>query len=196
MRLEPLKADHAGALLAAADRDRSTYAFTWVPSSENDADAYVARALSEWDAGTSLPFVTVDPATSEIIGSTRFLNIESWASAHAANHVDSMPDAAEIGSTWLARSAQRSPINTEAKLLMLTHAFEAWGVQRLQLKTDARNVQSRTAIARIGAQFEGVLRSSMPRYNDPGPRDSAYFSIVAAEWPGVREMLIARAQVD
>ncbi len=192
VRLEPMTPDHAAQLLVCADRDRSTFDYTWVPADERDSERYVHSALSDWEAGISLPFVTVAAATGRIVGSTRFLNIEYWRSAHAGNHVTDMPDAAEIGSTWLAKSAQRSPINTEAKLLLLTHAFEAWGVQRLQLKTDARNMQSRAAILRIGAQFEGVLRSSMPRYNDLGPRDSAYFSIMPGEWAGVKHMLKAK----
>ena len=192
VRLEPMTSDHAVQLLACADLDRSTFDYTWVPADERDSERYVQSAVNDWEAGISLPFVTVSAATGRIVGSTRFLNIEFWRSAHAPHHVIDMPDAAEIGSTWLAKSAQRSPINTEAKLLLLTHAFEAWGVQRLQLKTDARNMQSRAAILRIGAQFEGVLRSSMPRYNDPGPRDSAYFSIMPGEWAGVKHMLKAK----
>ena len=194
--LQPMASDHAALLLACADRDRSTYAYTWVPANAAEASDYVSSALADRDSGISLPFVTLSAATGEIVGSTRFLNIEYWRSAHAVNHRVGMPDAAEIGGTWLAKSAQRTPFNTEAKLLMLNHAFAAWGVQRLQLKTDARNVQSRTAIARIGAQFEGVLRSNMPRFNDQGPRDSAYFSIMPHEWPSVKEMLQAKLAND
>ena len=101
------------------------------------------------------------------------------------------PDAVEIGSTWLAPSAQRTAINTHAKLLMLTHAFEAWAVLRVTLKTDARNLRSRAAIERIGARFDGVLRAHMPAF-DGGVRDTAFYSIVAVEWPELRRALLDR----
>ena len=120
---------------------------------------------------------------------TRFMNIDWWAWPAAADR--SGPEAVEIGSTWLAAEAQRSPINTEAKLLMLTHAFETWGVLRVCLKTDARNDRSRRAIERIGASPEGILRNHMPAY-DGGVRHSAFYSILADEWPAVREALTAR----
>ena len=113
------------------------------------------------------------------------MNAERWEWRRAGAH----PDAVEIGSTWLTASAQRTPINTEAKLLMLTHAFEVWNVLRVTLKTDARNGRSRNAILRLGAQFDGVLRAHMPAYDIAEPRDSAYYSILASEWPDVRDRL-------
>ena len=123
-----------------------------------------------------------------MLGSTRFMNIEHWPWDLAGAD----PDAVEIGSTWLAPSAQRTPVNTEAKLLMLTHAFEVWHVQRVTLKTDARNERSRNAILRLGARFDGVLRANMPAYDGAWPRDSAFYSILASEWPAVRSGLRTR----
>jgi RimJ/RimL family protein N-acetyltransferase len=98
----------------------------------------------------------------------------------------------EIGSTWLTEEAQRTAVNTHAKLLMLTHAFEGWEVRRVMLKTDARNMRSRTAIERLGARFDGVLRAHMPAF-DGAVRDTAFYSILAAEWPDVRTGLRERA---
>ena len=102
-----------------------------------------------------------------------------------------VPHGVEIGHTWLAAAAQRTALNTEAKLLMLGHAFERWEVLRVTLKTDARNVRSRTAIERLGACFDGILRAAMLAA-DGGPRDTAYYSILAAEWPEVRRRLEAK----
>ncbi len=98
---------------------------------------------------------------------------------------------AEIGSTWLAASAQRTPANTEAKLLMLRHAFDGWGVQRITLKTDARNARSRRAIERLGAQFEGIRRAHVPA-TDGSIRDTAYYSVLPKEWPTVQGNLVRR----
>lgn len=187
VRLVPLVPDHAEGLLAAAAGDRSTFAFTWVPDGPDDVRRYIAKALADQAAGTALPFATTRAADGDVIGSTRFMNVERWEWPRAGAN----PDAVEIGSTWLTASAQRTPMNTEAKLLMLTHAFEVWKVERVTLKTDARNERSRNAILRLGAQFDGVLRAHMPAYDAPVPRDSAYFSILAVEWPEVRDRLEA-----
>ena len=127
-------------------------------------------------------------ADDRVVGSTRFLNLRSWGRPGANGD----PDVAEVGATWLAASAQRSPVNTEAKLLQLTHAFDVWGVERLELKTDARNDRSRAAIERLGARFEGVLRAYQPAADHPGARDTAMYSILAAEWPDVRTNLVTR----
>ncbi len=187
VRLVPLTADHAPGLLAAAGGDRSTFTYTWVPDGEDDVRRYLAKALEDQAAGTTLPFATTRRADGEVIGSTRFMNAERWEWSRGGVH----PDAVEIGSTWLTASAQRTPINTEAKLLMLTHAFEMWEVLRVTLKTDARNVRSRDAILRLGARFDGVLRAHMPAYDTAEPRDSAFYSILASEWPSVRDRLTA-----
>ncbi|HYM66201.1 MAG TPA: GNAT family protein, partial [Patescibacteria group bacterium] len=141
----------------------------------------------------SLPFATVDRASGRVAGSTRFLNIEFWTWPPDNRHQrgPERPDAVEIGATWLAASAQRTPINTEAKLLMLTHAFDHWRVHRVSLMTDARNQRSRQAILRLGAGFDGVLRAARPA-SDGAIRDTAAFSILEAEWPAVRANLEAR----
>lgn len=188
VRLEPLAARHAAGLLAAATEDRSTYGFTWVPASLDEAVAFVETALAEQAAGTSVPFATVRLADGRVVGSTRFLNLRSWGRPGASGD----PDVAEVGATWLSASAQRSALNTEAKLLQLTHAFDVWGVARLELKTDARNARSRAAIERLGARFEGVLRAYQPAADHPGARDTAMYSILPSEWPGVRARLVAR----
>jgi RimJ/RimL family protein N-acetyltransferase len=188
VRLEPLTEAHIPPLLQAASLDRSTYGYTPVPVTAVEMAAYVRDALEAQAAGAELPFATVALAAGEerVVGSTRFLDIECWPGRGGDG-----PTVVEIGATWLASTAQRTPVNTEAKLLMLTHAFEAWGVLRVSLKTDARNERSRRAIERIGAQFEGVRRAHKPA-TDGGVRDSAYYSIVAVEWPAVRDALLAR----
>jgi RimJ/RimL family protein N-acetyltransferase len=134
-------------------------------------------------------FATVRAGDGVVIGSTRFFALEQWAwpEGHAL-HGRKTPDACEIGYTWLARSAIRTAANTEAKLLMLAHAFETWKVLRVCFHTDVRNERSRAALARIGGQFEGILRAHRMAA-DFIARDSARFSIVAAEWPAVKEKL-------
>jgi RimJ/RimL family protein N-acetyltransferase len=127
------------------------------------------------------------------VGSTRFGNIESWPwpPGNPNQRGDDRPDAVEIGWTWLAAAAQRTAVNTEAKLLMLTHAFEEWRVHRVSLMTDSRNERSRNAILRLGARFDGVLRGQRPA-TDGGIRDTAAFSILESEWPMIRRRLQSR----
>jgi N-acetyltransferase len=186
VRLEPLADHHVGALAAAASEDRSTYAFTTVPEGEAGVRAAVQSAQADREAGRGLGFATL--AGDRVVGSTRFLDPQIWPRGAApADHLDSI----EIGSTWLAASAQRTVVNTEAKLLMLTHAFEVLRVHRVVLNTDVRNERSRAAIARIGAAFEGVLHGY--RYGVEGtPRDTATFAITARDWPGCKAALEAR----
>jgi len=190
VRLEPLELRHAAALAAASAGDDDLYRWSPVPRTKEEAANYIETALAWKAAGTALAFATVRKSDGVIIGSTRFFLIENWAwpKGHA-NSGRATPDACEIGYTWLARSALRTPANTEAKLLMLKHAFETWNVVRVCLHTDARNERSRAAIARIGGKFEGILRSHRMAA-DFIPRDSARFSIVAAEWPEVKERLL------
>jgi N-acetyltransferase len=142
-------------------------------------DELFAAAAAAFAAGLELPFATVDAEAGRILGSTRFMAIEP---AHRR---------VEIGSTFLAASSQRTHVNTEAKLLMLTHAFETWKVNRVELLTDELNERSRAAIVRIGAQPEGILRAHrvMP---DGRVRDSAIYSITRPEWPGVQAALADR----
>jgi RimJ/RimL family protein N-acetyltransferase len=184
--LEPLALDHVDALLAAASEDRATYAFTWVPDDRASTLDYVETALADERGGDALPFAVRLPADGRVVGSTRFLDIEDWDGS-------GVPNAVEIGSTWLAASAQGTRVNPAMKLLMLAHAFDTWNVERVTFKTDARNERSRRAIAKLGAQFEGVRRAHKIA-SDGTVRDSAYFSVIRTEWPPVRTRLTERLE--
>jgi RimJ/RimL family protein N-acetyltransferase len=153
----------------------------------------VETTLADRAARRAVPFATIDRATDAVVGSTRFGNIEFWAWPPGNPHQRGaqLPDVVEIGWTWLAPSAQRTGINTEAKRLMLTHAFESWRVHRVSLMTDARNGRSRDAILRLGACFDGVLRASRVAA-DGAIRDTAAYSVLDAEWPDVKSALLAR----
>jgi len=189
VRLEPLDHRHVDGLVAASTIDTSLYQWSPVPQNKADAVRYIDTALAWRDASTAVPFATVRVADGVVIGSTRFFDMERWAwpPGHARHGRDAA-DACEIGYTWLTRPAIRTAANTEAKLLMLTHAFESWEMLRVCLHTDARNQRSRAAIERIGGRFEGILRSHRMAA-DFIARDSARFSIVAAEWPQVKKRL-------
>jgi N-acetyltransferase len=190
VKLEPLEQRHIDGLLAAAMGNSSLYQWSPVPQTRDEAKKYVETGLAWKQAGTAVPYATIRLTDGSVIGSTRFWNIERWAWPQGhPSHARVTPDACEIGYTWLAQSAIRTGANTEAKLLMLTHAFETWKVLRVCLHTDVRNERSRAAIARIGGKFEGILRAHRMAA-DFIPRDSARFSIVAAEWPKVKEKLI------
>ena len=193
VRLEPLGRAHAAGLLAAASGSRDTYGFTTVPATGAETAAYVDGALADQEAGRALPFATVDRLRGVVVGCTRLFNIEfwPWPPGNPNQRGVERPDVVEIGWTWLTASAQRTPVNTEAKLLMLTHAFDRWRVHRVSLMTDARNQRSRQAILRLGARFDGVLRAARPA-SDGAIRDTAAFSILEAEWPAVRANLEAR----
>jgi RimJ/RimL family protein N-acetyltransferase len=192
VRLEPLARTHVAGLVAAASEDPALYAWTPLPLDAAGMSRYVDTAVRWREEGTALPFATVRRADGKVIGSTRFFLIERWEwPAGHPNAARSGPDGCEIGYTWLAASAVRTAANTEAKLLMLGHAFEAWRVHRVCFHTDMRNERSRTALARLGAVFEGTLRAHRLA-SDLVPRDSARFSIIAAEWPGVRARLTQR----
>lgn len=183
--LDPLGEEHVEALVAAAAEDRSTYGWTTVPDGPAATAAYVAELLAGRDAGEVVPFVQRDAVTGRPFGCTRFAQLR-WLPGAA------LPYTVEVGGTWLAASAQRTGRNREAKLLLLTHAFERWGVVRVELRTDARNERSRTAIAALGAAFEGVLRSAQPSSaaGEQGLlRDTAVFSVLADGWPAVRQRL-------
>lgn len=188
VRLEPLALDHLDGLAAAAGEDGATYGYTTVPRTRVAMQGHIEALLAERDAGQVVPFAQVRADDGRPVGMTRYMTIRRVADATA-------PFAVEIGGTWLAASAQRSGVNREAKLLLLGLAFDRWGVVRVDFKTDARNERSRTAIERLGATFEGVLRNWQPSHV-PGEegrmRDSAIFSITAPEWPRVRERLASR----
>lgn len=189
VRLELIDRGHVDGLVAASAGDRTLYQWSPVPQGSAEAIRYVDTALTWLEAGTALPFATVRVDDAAVIGSTRFFNLERWAWPQGhARHGRHDPDACEIGYTWLTRSALRTSANTEAKLLMLTHAFETWQVLRVCLHTDVRNQRSRAAIERIGGKLEGILRAHRMAA-DFIARDSARFSIVAAEWPEVKQRL-------
>jgi len=192
VELVPLEVSHATELADAAVGDRSTYDFTDVPDGAAAMETYISRLLAARDRGEAVPFAQRRLADGRLVGCTRYLELRHWRGRP-------QPDEVEIGGTWLAADAQRTPINTEAKLLLLTHAFETWGAWRVALCTDARNRRSWEAIERIGARHEGVLRNhrtSHMRTEAGRPRDSALFAITETDWPEVRERLtgmLARA---
>ena len=190
VELVPLSLEHAGVLLQLATDPRERYPFTSVASNEAGIRSYIQTALDEQARGLALPFATCSRATGTVVGSTRFARVEHWdwpAGSTEARFVD----AVEIGWTWLFPDAQRTGINTEAKLLMLTHAFETWGVRRVVLKTDRRNERSRAAITRLGFHLEGVLRQHGPGW-DGLPRDVAYFTLLESEWPVTKASLVQK----
>ena len=193
VRLEPLSVDHIPDLVQAASQSRDTYGFTYVPA---DADAmclYVETALAGRDAGTMLPFATIDCETGRVAGSTRFHHAEfwDWPAGNPHQRGKHLPDTVYIGTTWLAADAQRTGINTEAKLLMLTHAFETWLVHRVRIQADSRNERSCRAILRLGMHLDGVFRADKVAL-DGAIRDSSTFSILDSEWPEAKTQLTAR----
>jgi RimJ/RimL family protein N-acetyltransferase len=188
VELVPLAREHTTALLAAATADRSTYGYTEVPATPEHMADYVERLLAGRDGGTDVPFAQRRRADGVLVGCTRFLELRHWRGR-------AEPDEVEIGGTWLAADAQRTPINTEAKLLLLTHAFETWRVWRVAVATDARNERSRRAIERLGARLEGVLRHHRPSTvtgEEGRPRDTALYAITDDDWPHVRATLLDR----
>lgn len=179
VRLVPLTLGHLDALAEVAfDPELWRWTLSQIHS-RDDLRRYVEAALDGLAAGTTLPFATVDLASGRVVGSTRFGN---YALEHRR---------VEIGWTWIARPWQRTAINTEAKLLMLRHAFGPLGCQRVEWKTDALNERSRHAILRLGAVEEGTLRSHMVTASGR-VRDTVYFSVTAEEWPTVEAGLVAR----
>jgi N-acetyltransferase len=189
IRLDPLRPHHAAGLVTAAAGDPSIYCWTFVPHDLASAAAYINTALEWQQAGTGVPFAVVRLTDGAVIGSTRYFNIECWPWPEGhERHGRGAPDVCEIGYTWFASSAIRTRANTEAKYLMLRHAFEEWAVVRVSLQTDLRNLRSQAAIERLGAKREGVLRAQRLGA-DNAPRDSVRFSILASEWPEVRARL-------
>ena len=195
--LEPIELGHLEGLTAACSDTRDTFHYTGVPHDEASAHAYIVAAEQEREAGTSLPYAVVDRRRSHVVGSTRFMRIQYWNWPPDSPHQrgTELPDGVEIGATWLSAGAQRTGINTEAKLLMLTHAFETWRVHRVRLTTDERNARSRDSIERLGARLDGVLRADHAAY-DGHIRHSAYYSILDSEWPGIKQALSARLRLN
>jgi RimJ/RimL family protein N-acetyltransferase len=179
VRLEPMRPEHADALVAAGCGKGIFRFFPFSLESEGAMRAYVKQSAAAIAGGSVLPFVTIDRAAARVVGSTCYLAIEP---AHKR---------LEIGGTWIAPSHQRSAVNTEAKLLQLTHCFEVLGCNRVEFKTDERNEKSRAALARIGAQEEGRFRAHMVM-PDGALRTSVWFSVIASEWPEVKSALEAK----
>lgn len=177
IRLEPLSLDHH-AQLCAVGLDPEIWRWNpWrIVRTPEDMHLYIELALQQQASRTALPFATIELAGGQAIGSTRFAGID-----HDHRRV-------EIGSTWIAPPWQRTAVNTEAKYLMLRHAFEELGCVRVELKTDSLNQRSRAAIARIGATEEGIARNHMVTHSGR-LRHSVYFSIIDAEWPSVKARL-------
>ena len=194
--LEPLGLEHVDELLVAANDERSTFGFTYVPSDVATMTAYVTTLVTDRAEGRAVPFVQRRLADGVVVGCTRFMNPMRWFGRGTPD--DPFPDEVEIGGTWLASSAQRTGINLEAKFLLLTFAFEHWEVQRVAVCTDARNQRSRRAIEGIGAELDGVLPRHRPS-TVPGEtgslRDSALYSITRERWPLVRDRLESSAAV-
>ena len=178
VRLEPIRTDHAELFWEVA-KDALDDIFRWIPyriQTPEDFEKLVAKARQEQERGESVVFATVENASGRVVGSTRFMNI------------DRNNRRVEIGSTWIAPAWQRTAVNTEAKYLMLRHAFDVWGCVRVELKTDALNDKSRNAILRLGAKEEGTLRRHVVTWTGR-IRDSVYFSILDNEWPEVKARL-------
>ena len=187
VRLEPLSPEHVPGLQMAAE-GAATSPFATVPAPETVED-YVAHSLARRDTGAYAPFAQVEVATGRVVGHTAYLT-PRW-----------MPDgrlfAVEVGSSWLSPTARGTAVNPAAKLLLLTQALEDWGVDRVDIKTDARNEAARGAIAALGATFEGILRAWQPSLA-PGEegrtRDTAMFAITPQQWPEVRTRLVERIE--
>ncbi|HKD80253.1 MAG TPA: GNAT family protein [Candidatus Angelobacter sp.] len=178
VRLEPVRREHSEIFWEAA-KDSADSIFQWIPYSmktREEFHGFVAKVLEEERRGESVAFATVERESGRVIGSTRFMNIDRGNRR------------VEIGSTWIVPAWQRTAVNTEAKYLMLKHAFEVWGCVRVELKTDALNQRSREAILRLGAKEEGILCKHLVTWTGR-IRDSVYFSILDIEWPAIKKKL-------
>ena len=190
--LEPLSLDHVHQLVVAANEDRSPYRWTPVPEAVTTMRTYVTDLLEQAERGSVMPFAQRRFVDQRVVGCTRFLEIRRWSGG-------AYPDEVEVGGTWLAASSQRTAVNTEAKYLLLSHAFEVWNVQRLAICTDERNTQSRVAIERLGATFEGIMRNhrASAAAGEAGvARQSAMYSIINDDWPAIRVKLRGRLYGD
>lgn len=189
VRLEPLSEAHIEGLVAAAGNDKELYRWSNVPLTHEAAREYVAAALKALEEKQAVPFATIRVADGMVIGSSRFFEIQNWLwpTGHA-RYGRSAPDVCEIGHTWLSRSAVRTGANLEAKLLMLSHAFEVWRVLRVCFHADARNERSIRALTSLGATREGILRAHRMGVGFM-PRNSVRFSILPEDWPAMKDRL-------
>lgn len=181
VRLEPLGLLHADQVFEAGNHEEIWTYMSRAIQTREDAVDFIEQALTAQESGTELPFAIISQKTGNVIGSTRYLNISA------------KDKRLEIGFTWLTPSVWKTLVNTECKWLLLRHAFEQLGLNRVEFKTDGRNVNSQRAIARIGGVKEGVFRSHMI-VRDGYVRDSVYFSMIAKEWPEVNERLRSRLE--
>jgi RimJ/RimL family protein N-acetyltransferase len=190
VRLEPLGPRHVAALAVAASQSQESYGYTVVPVTVDEVADYVDQLGGLAATGRLVPYAQIDRQSGRAVGATAFWDPRCLE--------DGRLYAVEVGFTWLAASAQGTGINTEAKYLLFRHAFEEWGVARVDMKTDARNTRSRAAIESVGARFEGVLRN-ISRSWAPGEegmlRDSAIFSIIDTEWPACRRLLESKLDI-
>jgi N-acetyltransferase len=182
VELHPLSESHLDALCEVG---LNPELWKWIPIQVLDRDQmmrYIRAALSDQEKGISIPFATLDGPSQKVVGCTRFMNID-------------LPNKrVEIGATWIAKPWQRTPINTEAKYLMMRHAFETLGCNRVEWKTDSLNTQSRSAILRLGAKQEGIFRQHIVTWSGR-LRDTVYFSVIAPEWPQVKNTLEAKLNI-
>jgi N-acetyltransferase len=185
-RLEPLGSRHVAGLAAASGTDGLLYQWSPAPQTRIKTARYIQTAVARQKAGTAVPFAIVSPRDGVTLGSTRFSNFErwSWPNDHA-RYGRAFPDACEIGYTWWCASALQTVVFTEAKLLMLSYAFETWQVLRVCFHTDPRDERSRTALERLGGSYEGILRAHRLAA-DCTPRESVRYSILDSEWPKVK----------
>jgi RimJ/RimL family protein N-acetyltransferase len=190
--LRPLTHDDVPLLAAASSESREHYGYSHVPDGPDGALVYVERALRARDCGERIPFAIV--FEGRVVGTTSYSDFQpwTWPEGSPMQRTD-RPDAVEIGSTWLGSSAQRTRCNTEAKYLLLCHAFDVWGVHRVALRTDERNARSRRAIERLGARLDGIRRADTSGV-DGSVRNSAYYSLLRDEWPGARVQLERRLE--
>jgi RimJ/RimL family protein N-acetyltransferase len=182
VRLEPLQESHLDALCEVG---LDPELWKWIPAQVLDREQmlrFIRLQLSDQEKGTALPFATIDRASNKVVGNTRFMNIDM-----PNKHV-------EIGGTWIAKPWQRTALNTEAKYLMMRHAFETLGCNRVEWKTDSLNTKSRNAILRLGATQEGIFRQHTVTWSGR-LRDTVYFSVIAPEWPDVKKALEAKITV-
>jgi N-acetyltransferase len=187
--LRPLEPADAAALADAAAESRDSYRFNPVPNGLSEAEAYIDRALRDRAAGRRYPFAI--EWHGRVVGTTSYSDFQPWRWPDGCDlQRRDRPDVVEVGYTWLAAFAQRTSCNTESKFLLFRHAFEAWQVHRICLRTDERNERSRRAIERLGCVFEGVRRADMPGV-DGTVRNSAFYSVTIAEWPSVRDRMQA-----
>jgi RimJ/RimL family protein N-acetyltransferase len=191
--LRPLSRNDVPAMRALAAGPRGTFEWAFVPTPDQ-VPQYVDGALAQMERKSALVFAICTPSGG-LAGCTRLFDLQrwEWLPGKDQRQGQDVLDAAEIGYTWLAESVQRTSVNTEAKLLLLRHAFQTWRCYRVTLKTDERNTRSRRAIERLGAHFDGVLRAFQPAA-DGKPRNTAYYTILDREWPDIERRLQQKLQ--